>query len=143
MKVKYLAYSPFRLWMVVVMLIPRLALGQSNNALSRNFIRESTFQQANALTASQYNDPAKVQHKISYFDGLGRPTQTVLPFMGKDGLSIISTITYDAFGRQSQTYLPYSLGSNLGDADDAFVSNGVSFYNNTRPYSQVIYDSSP
>jgi RHS repeat-associated protein len=45
---------------------------------------------------------------ITYFDGLGRPKQSVAVKAGGQKQDIITPIVYDAFGRQVKSYLPFS-----------------------------------
>jgi hypothetical protein len=56
---------------------------------------------------------------VQYYDGLGRPEQTVLPLHTPEGNDLISTLSYDAFGRESRRFLPVSVGNNNG----AYVSS--------------------
>ncbi|MEA5429124.1 DUF6443 domain-containing protein [Arcicella lustrica] len=114
------------------------------NAKDRNFVRESSFQQSGAVVSTEYNNPSKVQHKITYFDGLGRPIQTVLPAQGAAGQDIITAIEYDAYGRPSKSYLPYPKSSGTGDLDASFSNNATSFYGgDIRSFSESVYENSP
>lgn len=45
--------------------------------------------------------------KWDYFDGLGRPMQSVSVENSRTGKDIITPIVYDEFGRQSLNYLPF------------------------------------
>jgi hypothetical protein len=49
-----------------------------------------------------------VQVSATYFDGLGRPVQTVIRQESPLKRDIIQPIAYDAFGRQVKDYLPYT-----------------------------------
>ena len=83
---------------------------------------------------------------IQYYDGLGRPFQSVeraVKLNTQTG-SILATLQeYDALGRESNTWLPIAItGSYL--APGTFKSNASSNYGgDTRPYSQRVYESSP
>lgn len=52
----------------------------------------------------------EVQQATTYFDGLGRPIQTVVKkgaLNGTDSVDLVSPIEYDEFGREPKKYLPY------------------------------------
>jgi len=119
-------------------------LAQSSAVQNQNFIRESAYQQATVL-AVNYNNPNQIQHKITYLDGLGRPIQTVVPFLGVTGQDIVTAVEYDAFGRTSKNYLPYPVVGGKGDYSTTFntATAGQAFYANTRPFSQTVYEDSP
>lgn len=78
---------------------------------TRNFIRlwDATSPQTNpnTLMAGEIKD---VKQSTQYFDGLGRPEQTVIK---KGSLSngvygdLVSLVEYDEFGREAKKYLPY------------------------------------
>jgi RHS repeat-associated protein len=91
--------------------------------------------------------------QVTYFDGLGRPTQSIIPNIGGNQEDVISYFEYDDLGKQTKSYLPYTsnLTNNLG-----FVSNpnvGLSSYYQTKypqdfqnginPYSETKLENSP
>ena len=83
---------------------------------------------------------------IQYYDGLGRPFQSVERAVKENTQtgSILATLQeYDASGRESNTWLPIAItGSYL--APGTFKSNASSNYGgDNRPYSQKVYESSP
>ena len=49
------------------------------------------------------------QKSITYFDGLGRPSQVIQVSGSPNGYDMIVPIKYDAFGRETRKFLPYSL----------------------------------
>jgi len=88
---------------------------------------------------------------IQYFDGLGRPLQTV-QVKGSPGLKdIVQPASYDAFGRETKGYLPYaSTGADGSYKVDALTAQ-QSFYNAppagvpviATAYSETRYEASP
>lgn len=60
----------------------------------------------NAVKATN-RQVSEVKQTTQYFDGLGRPLQTVAKGMSTSGKDIVSPIVYDAFGREQFKYLPY------------------------------------
>ncbi|MBS1665195.1 MAG: hypothetical protein JST68_29385 [Bacteroidetes bacterium] len=101
-----------------------------------------------------------VKQTTSYFDGLGRPLQTVQRQMtpGSSPVDVVSPVIYDAFGREVYKYLPY-VSSTANSSDGALkmdpFGDQKGFYQNIYPaeqpaytgeqvyYSQVHYESSP
>ncbi len=75
-----------------------------------------------------------VQQTTQYFDGLGRPLQTVVKqgsmSTGQSPTDLVSPLEYDALGREAVKYLPYAAQS---DNDGNFKLNPfpeqVAFYN--------------
>jgi RHS repeat-associated protein len=51
---------------------------------------------------------AEVKQTTQYFDGLGRPLQTVSKGVSFGGRDVVGPIVYDAFGREQYKYLPYT-----------------------------------
>ena len=52
-----------------------------------------------------------------YFDGLGRPLQTVAKQLSPLGMDMVTPVVYDAFGRETYKYLPFA--SNVAATGDA------------------------
>jgi len=57
-----------------------------------------------------------VNQTTQYFDGLGRPLQTVVKQMSPSGKDLVTPVVYDAFGREQQKFLPFV--ANAYQADD-------------------------
>jgi len=72
---------------------------------------------------------------ISYFDGLGRPLQTVQRQASPSGKDMILPAAYDVFGREFKKYLPYVHATNTDGSykADALVTTATTglyyFYN--------------
>lgn len=84
---------------------------------------------------------------IAYYDGLGRPFQTVRKAV-KNGNFVNENLAtlqeYDATGREGNSWLPISIGSSVYLAPAAFKSSAPGKYgNDNRPYSQPKYEASP
>ena len=87
-----------------------------------------------------------VQTAIQYFDGLARPTQTILyrasPDASKD--IVASNTEYDGFGRAYKSLLPTPSDVLTGAYQTAPQSLAQSFYEgDTYPYKQSVFESSP
>lgn len=103
---------------------------------------------------SEVSDEDSVSHSVQYFDGLGRPIESVMVKGSPSSLDILSFTTYDAFGRQGKQYLPYAHNSQSnGDFVDkpTFASLQEDFYTSklnssddgVSAYSSVLYENSP
>jgi hypothetical protein len=90
---------------------------------------------------------------VEYFDGLGRPLQTVQVKGSPSGKDIVQPVVYDEFGREAVKYLPYALQS--GASDGSFKTDALSrqdaFYTappagvrgNLYPWSVNLFEPSP
>ncbi|MBP4139146.1 DUF6443 domain-containing protein [Flavobacterium geliluteum] len=107
-----------------------------------------------AVQAANFNTLTKeeISQNVTYFDGLGRPIQTIAIGQGNNGLDIITPVEYDGFGRQLKEYLPYA-ASNGGtyypkidptsaiDATRVFYNN--KYQNTDNPFSEKKLEASP
>lgn len=134
-----------------------LALSSSYTpALSdKNYIRTVTrldkttpFPTTGARNIKQFNDD------VQYFDGLGRPIETVSVAASPTGKDIVSQLGYDEVGRQNKSYLPFTQSANNGayiDGTTALVSfytngvaNGVPVETNADYLNnQTVFEASP
>ncbi|MFD2162259.1 DUF6443 domain-containing protein [Paradesertivirga mongoliensis] len=83
----------------------------------------------------------EVNQNVQYFDGLGRPMQTVETFASPGKKDIIQHITYDAYGREAKKYLPYTEGTSYGTYRSNALSSQSSFYNNGANHGVVTIPS--
>lgn len=131
----------------------RLSLTQDheNNKLAEY---EYLFGSTNRTTTKQYRFPttgllvANFEPNFTtthtYFDGLGRPIQTIGETISPQAKDIVlSTQTYDRYGRVVNTFPIAPTDTNTG----AYVSNVLSlaqrFYKDQAPFTQTLFDSSP
>jgi len=98
-----------------------------------------------------------VNQTIQYFDGLGRPSQTVSVKASPTDRDIVQPFAYDAYGREAQKFLPYAASSATSDGTykTTAASDQLAFYQNpvaasapnvdttSAPYAQTIFDPSP
>ncbi|WP_409416741.1 DUF6443 domain-containing protein [Flavobacterium sp. PS2] len=95
----------------------------------------------------------EMNQSVTYFDGLGRPIQTIAIGQGGNGEDIITPIEYDGFGRQEKEYLSFSLpnGNNKYPKKDrqtainaTKVLYGTEKYDYTaNPFSEKKFENSP
>ena len=83
--------------------------------------------------------------RIDYYDGLGRPVQSVLKKASPGQKDIVTLQEYDNTGRESDRYLPVPATTATGAyAEPAAVkaaSNG--FYGDAHAYEKPVYEPSP
>lgn len=87
---------------------------------------------------------AEVKQVTQYFDGLGRPIQSVSKQLSPLLSDIVTPILYDAFGRESIQYLPYVQSiANVNDGkfkSDPFTAQQT-FYTNYLASQDVLGES--
>ncbi len=102
------------------------------------------------LTPVAYNGKAE---SISYFDGLGRPLQTVITQGSTTQKDLVSPVEYDALGREIKKYLPYAdlTSTAFGSLKTDWVTKQPAFYagqlagvqTDAMPYVQTVIEPSP
>jgi RHS repeat-associated protein len=123
------------------------------NLSNENYIFTRKFQTAMTSTSGISNN-SDVVESISYFDGLGRPMQTIAIKASPSKQDIATHIGYDGFGRQEKDYLPYlattgAVASYRTGADASTNSYYISNYptdingSTPNPFSQKKFEDSP
>jgi RHS repeat-associated protein len=115
-----------------------------------NYIR--SWQAVKPDTASgNFTTSSAITHShlaTQYFDGLGRPIQTVVKqgslVTGSSAVDMVSAIVYDQWGRVQRQYLPFAANSYGGNAsvnDGGFKMNPFqqqnNFYSDNYTYSPI------
>ncbi|PWV56447.1 DUF6443 domain-containing protein [Chitinophaga sp. S165] len=98
----------------------------------------------------------EVKQTTQYFDGLGRPLQTVLKGVSSAGGDMVVPVVYDDFGRESYKYMPYVQQSgNVSDGkfkstpfavQKVFYRNGIlnpGIAGDSIFYSRTEFEASP
>jgi len=104
-------------------------------------------------------DPDNIQNickvqTVQYFDGLGRPMQTVVPKGSPQMKDMVSTILYDNAGHIEKEYLPYISSDNNGCFKNNAPFECITYYSQTQgtiagrepdiiPFTTIHYDNSP
>jgi RHS repeat-associated protein len=109
-----------------------------------------------AAVASAARTVPEVLQTTQYFDGLGRPLQTVAKGVSVAGKDLVAPVVYDAVGREQYQYLPYV--PKTGNTSDgkfkttpfaqqaAFYQDGTlapGAAGETIYYSQTAFETSP
>ena len=126
-----------------------ITTGSPNAA--NNYIRTYTMRDP-VTSESSITGSARVE-TISYFDGLGRPVQTVTVQGSPAKADLVEGMEYDSFGRDYLHLMPYAKAGNNG----AYVADAktgcVNFYTTTTPtighetvsspWNKTLYEASP
>lgn len=129
---------------------PPLSLNPSadQNYVATYVPRDSLITDASQLAG---RSPCNVMQSIAYFDGLGRPLQTVQVNASPTLRDIVQPFVYDQFGREVTKYLPYaSASANNGSykvnplsAQAGFYTGTADVVNTAYPYAQTLFEPSP
>ncbi|MFD2581341.1 DUF6443 domain-containing protein [Pedobacter vanadiisoli] len=125
----------------------------STPSTNQNFILTRTFKQpVTDATLGNSRNVCEENQAIQYFDGLGRPLQTV-QVQGSPGFKdIVQPVAYDAFGREQFKYQPYAAqGGTTGSFRTAALADQLAFYNSPTagvkatayPFAETVFEASP
>ena len=88
-------------------------------------------------------DGSKKSETIQYFDGLGRPKQTIQVKSTPLGQDLVMPVTYDQLGRQTRSILPVPMPtSNLG-IQNVSEATANAYYGVPNAYSEQKLEASP
>jgi RHS repeat-associated protein len=120
-----------------------------------NYVRTTMVTQPVTIEANiQPTDYSQTRVKTSYFDGLGRPIQTVDHFASVYANDVVNVVKYDNLGRDAWHFLPYAKAEGVSTDNGKFkltaYSDQKDFYKNTAGceednyfYTQTNYEASP
>ncbi|ASK32359.1 sugar-binding protein [Chryseobacterium sp. T16E-39] len=95
------------------------------------------------------NTPTKSTETVQYYDGLGRPKQTVNIKTSPLEKDVVIPIVYDGYGKKTREYLPVPQQSTNAGAiypqtsGDFPVGDPTSAYTNEKAFSEKILERSP
>ena len=154
-------FSPiFLIFLCEQIFAQRIVPSAYSGNIAFNYIRswDATSPQTNSdpLTTKSLRD---VKQTTQYFDGLGRPIQTVVKqgalTTGNLAVDLVSPVVYDSIGREHYRYLSFAAnvtGGNFSVNDGDFKLNPfqqdstfskVQFPEDTWYYSQTSFEASP
>ncbi len=131
---------------LIVFALPFIGIGQTT---TENYVKTSAYKVA---TSTGNVDVSQKTEQITYYDGLGRPKQSVAARAGGNRENIVTYSEYDSLGRAAKTYLPYATpGEVTGDylqlTDQAALKAAIgTFYNTDKyeytlnPYSETLFE---
>ncbi len=110
-------------------------MAQSSN---HNYVLKKTMRNAYGSASSDL---------IQYYDGLGRPSETVRKQFTPDAKDLVSRIEYDAFGRVSKAWLPVKAQQASGNYYGPYQTSDLYKNESNTPetviYSETLYEPSP
>lgn len=121
---------------------------QSDN---QNYIKTTSYKIPITNEYSLPTDPSPEEAvvQVSYFDGIGRPIQTIAKGQSADDKNIVTHIEYDGYGRETQKFLPYENDNpNINFISEAKDQTLDFYYKEyyqftTNPYSETLIEKSP
>ncbi len=129
-----------------------------SNCLNRqpfNYVRVRTTQRSGFLTLPVNASPEDIKSEYSYFDGIGRPSQSFFEQGSPLKRDILNINVYDVFGRERISFLPATINLNSGMPLVDPVTAITNFYNlsnpshpanvveSNHPFSEKIIEPSP
>jgi len=120
------------------------------DAQTGNYVYVKKYQEATTTSTGTFQDETSSIQQVTYFDGLGRPNQSVGINQSATQNDVVNHFEYDDYGRMKKEYLPYttntgSVGSfrtNAKTATENFY-NVAKYDNTTNPYNEKEFDNSP
>ena len=125
-----------RIYLLYLLLLLQATAGHAQDS-SQNYILTRTMLKS---------DTKSYLSKVVYYDGLGRPFQTVnkaIENTNKKGVSLATLQEYDAAGRETKTWLPAVMTPDYLAPASFKSSAPASHGNDSRPYQEAVYETSP
>ncbi|WP_299213764.1 DUF6443 domain-containing protein [uncultured Dokdonia sp.] len=144
------------IYIITTLVLISYSSSVNGQTTTENHVHSTTYNVATTNGSVPIED--KIE-EISYFDGLGRPSETVRAKAGGDKENIITYYSYDGLGRTTKNYLPYATSGEVtsgylnfipsttaASAQQSFILNKypddfTSGINNT--YQENLYENSP
>ncbi len=137
----------------LLLFVSGFSLYHSQLTDAENYVYSKTY----FVPVTSSNTSAKGAETVTYFDGLGRPKQTIAIKAGKTPTNdLVTPIIYDCFGRQARDYMAipqdiskdggiYTQSSDCSTDGNAFpVASPTSIYASTEKiYSRKVLENSP
>jgi len=130
-------------YILIFLSIPLWPYAQSS---TQNYIATTVPYQSvsDPSTLTDVNSSSNSNSTIQYFDGLGRPMETVQKAITPAGSDLVSGIEYDGFGRDYHHWLPGSVSGNSGAYVSDFGTPTISTNGgDSKPYATTEYEPSP
>ncbi|HUM67022.1 MAG TPA: DUF6443 domain-containing protein, partial [Chitinophagaceae bacterium] len=121
--------------------------GYTQVSVTRNYVHKSDVKKPGIINQAQVDALSSTNDRmqqVSYFDGLGRPLQSVF-IKGSHGINdIVTPIEYDNYGREVKKFLPYvDDGTALGSLRSDAVTSQAYYYNEANSGSDASKDINP
>ncbi len=119
-----------------------ITIGSTSAVVPGNYIRTRTFLKpavTDMTAAAALTSPFDVSQVTQYYDGLGKPLQTVGKQQTPLQKDMVSLNVYDNFGREINQLLPYPSSSNDGNYKTTAFADQNSFNTAQFPGEQYYY----
>ena len=153
MKYSTIAIIGFSLILLASLSLPVFSQAPSGD---RNYVIETTVRVSGQTDISQLPSlgVSQANRTINYFDGLGRPLQTIGWKASPDQGDVVSPRAYDALGRERFRYEPYvQFGGNGAYRPAALTTEQAGYYqglpfggsipSSSYPFSETEFEASP
>ena len=139
---------------VILLLLVSVPLsGLVAQTTTKNYVAKYTARTEQSTALAGNGDESEVTAEFSYFDGLGRPIQTIIR-KGSGSLTpkdVVMGKLYDNYGRPDKQPLGYEATTTDGSFHADFTVDLEAFYanppaavsDNTYPYAKQTFDDSP
>ncbi|WP_233138224.1 DUF6443 domain-containing protein [Mucilaginibacter sp. MD40] len=104
-------------------------------SLNRNYVLTITSRLSGLKTRTDLTgrNSCEISEQIAYYDGLGRPVQTVQVQASPQSNDVIQPVAYDPYGREALKYLPYTASDNSGSYRANALADQLAFYSTPPP----------
>ncbi|QIY82518.1 RHS repeat-associated core domain-containing protein [Chryseobacterium sp. NEB161] len=118
---------------------PSSSIGNTDANLNENYIYTRSY----LVPVTESNSNAPQTQSITYYDGLGRPTQNISVKSTPQGNDLVKPIIYDDFGRPYLDILPIPISTKNSDFHYNLDKNSGSSFYGTNAYSEKKLENSP
>ncbi|MFA6059606.1 MAG: DUF6443 domain-containing protein [Taibaiella sp.] len=123
-------------------------LTDMSTSLKKNYIRSIRPDMRTSIWPPNSSSGSYNRQVTQYFDGLGRPLQTVNKRAHFEGYDIVQQHVYDEAGRETYKYLPFAVPEAVSTGNICFPAKTrlEDFYSGTpgeEPFSKTEFDNSP
>ncbi|HAF28100.1 MAG TPA: hypothetical protein DCG75_03535, partial [Bacteroidales bacterium] len=140
----------YKIQLIAAILISLLNCSRIYSQETQNFIIEKVYTSGTTVPTTGISDK---NISVNYFDGLGRPIQSVQVAASPDGKDVIQHIAYDDLGRESKKFLPYVSNYAGGYYRDNAATEQEAFYDpltvpeniadDINPWADIVFEESP
>lgn len=128
----------------------------AGTTITQNYIISNTIKKNGITTEAQIINltNCELNQTVQYFDGIGRPIQSIDVKASPLGKDIIVPVAYDPYGRELIKYEPYAdPGTANGNFRSSAIASQLNFYSvgvapasiqsTSNPFSKVVLETSP
>ncbi|VBB45388.1 conserved exported hypothetical protein [uncultured Paludibacter sp.] len=127
----------------IFILVSTIAIQSFAQSADQNYIK--TVAPTIAVTDASNLTTSQSLQTIQYFDGLGRPVETIQKNITPLGKDLVTLTEYDGVGREQFQWLPKIMNGSGAFVDPTTFKNTVEpLYNgDANPFTEIVYEPSP